>query len=275
MPDANTPMGKIPRPVVYIAIIGGIGGLIYAYVKSKNKAATANTAANAAASGYGYGAGSYGYGNYPSTGYGYGAYTYEPYGYGFGPYGLGSYPGGAGFGYGLYGAGVPVQVPTQASTNAQWSQAAISALTAQGYNGQEVLGALGPYLQGRPVNQSQVGIIQAAIAVEGNPPTEGPGGNPPGINTGGNGGGGGGTKSSNSVKVPNVKGQPAGEAHNVITAAGLRPQAVPLSGKKDTPQWRVVSQSPAAGTLVASGSTVMYFDVVNPATVVGGGKATK
>lgn len=184
----NTPFGKVPRWGLVLAVTAGGGALVFAYVKEKNAKNKSATAAPTGAYGYG----SYGYGAYGYGAYGYGAYTYEPYGYGFGPYGLGSYPGGSYYGYGYYGAGVPMQVPMQASTNAQWSQAAISALTAQGYTGQQVLSAIGPYLAGKQISTEQSSIIQQAIAVEGYPPVEGATGFPPGINTGGTGGGGGG-----------------------------------------------------------------------------------
>ena len=245
MPDVKTPFGGIPRWAVYGMIIGGGGGLIYAYVKKKNKAATASTA-NTGANVYGYGTGgSYGYG---SGQYGYGAYTYQPYGYGYGPSGLGSYPGGTYGGYGYYGAGVPVQVPPQASTNAQWTQAALSALTAQGYTGQQVLGAVSPYLSGKPLTTDQTAVVQAAIAVEGYPPVAGPGGFPPAIQTGGSGGGGGQTS---PVTVPKLAGLTVNNGQAILRELGLRTQSGP-----GTSGYIITSTNPPAGASVAPNTVI-------------------
>lgn len=201
MADFNTPIGRIPKPVGYLALAAGAGAAIYVYVKRKNAKKAAASSSQAGASPYGYGTGPspYAYGAY-----GYGAFTYEPYGYGFGPYGLGSYGGGGGggFGYGFYGAGTPAQVPAQATTNAQWSEAAVSALTQGGnYTATQVLAALGVYLMGGQLDASQVTIVQSAIAAEGYPPVPGANGFPPALNSGGTpgggqggGGGGSGTK---------------------------------------------------------------------------------
>lgn len=255
MPGVKTPFGTIPKAGVYVVALAGGGALVYAYVKKKNAAKTPQATQAGLGTGtgqYGYGSSTYGYGAY-----GYGAYTYQPYGYGFGPNGLGEYPGGSYFGYGYYGAGVPVEVPQQASTNAQWSQAVVSALTAQGYTGQTVLGALGPYLTGRPVNSSQEQIIQAAIAVEGYPPIPGASGNPPGINTGGSGGGGGGQggggdEDTDKITIPQLAGMSAGEAHNVLVSIGLRPTA-PAAQK---PNMKVSGTNPKAGSQVKKGTKV-------------------
>lgn len=257
MAGVMTPFGTVPKGGIYVAVLAGGGAVIYAYVKKKNKAKTPQATQAGLGTGtgqYGYGSSTYGYGNY-----GYGAYTYQPYGYGFGPNGLGEYPGGNYYGYGYYGAGVPVEVPQQASTNAQWSQAAVSALTAQGYTGQQVLGALGPYLSGQAVNQSQEAIIQAAIAVEGYPPIPGASGNPPGINHGTSGGGGGGGD-SDKVPVPNVIGGSAGDAHNIIVAAQLKPVSKPRT-INDPSFWKVTQQTPKAGTQVSQHSTVTFTAV--------------
>jgi hypothetical protein len=171
--------------------VGGAGFAIYMYRRDKKlKDATKQ----AESYGYGYG---YGYGSEnPSAGF------YTPYGYGYGPYGLGNYGYGSGGGQGYYGGGVPAQVPQQATTNAQWSEAAMSALTTAGFDGTAVLAALGQYLVGGNLSAEQQSIVSAAIAAEGYPPVEGPGGYPPAMHTqtatgqtggtGGTGGGGGG-----------------------------------------------------------------------------------
>ena len=181
----------------------------------------------------------------------YGNYTYQPEGAGYGPYGLDSYGSGGSGAYGslgYYGGGVPYPVQQQATTNAQWSEAAVSALTAQGYNGMQVLAALGLYLTGGQLSADQASIVQAAIAAEGYPPnppsggiiTSPPGGPPPPPGT-------------NQIAVPNVIGKTELQASQIIAKAGLHPHGPPVSknGAK-----KVKSQNPSAGVLVAKGSTV-------------------
>jgi Fibronectin type III domain len=185
-------------PVDRRIVLGGIavGGVAVGYVlyqqnkKKKAQTAAAQAQAAQAAAGQTYAYGSAGSSNFA---YGYGAgQTYMPYGYGYGPEGLGSY-GYGGFtpaAGGYYGAGVATEVPTQATTNAQWSQAAYTALTNAGYDGTSVLAALGQYLIGGSLTADQNGIVTAAIAAEGYPPQPGADGYPPAINTGGTPGGG-------------------------------------------------------------------------------------
>jgi Fibronectin type III domain len=175
-------IGETNKATLGIAVLAGVGALGYAYFKKK-KAASATAAAS--------GAGQYAYG-YGSQ-YAYGSSQYSPYGYGYGPFGLGAYGGSGNYGYGYYGAGTgspDEEVPSQASTNAEWSEATVSALTAQGFAGQDVLTALGLYLTGSPMSALQVQIVQAAIAAEGYPPVAGSNGYPPAINSGGTTGGG-------------------------------------------------------------------------------------
>jgi Fibronectin type III domain len=173
-------IGQTNKATLFIAGLAGVGALGYAYWKKKKAAATTTPGTT---SGYGYGS---------QYAYGYGAQGYEPYGYGYGPFGLGAYGGSGNYGYGYYGAGteVPEEVPSQASTNAEWSEACVSALTNQGFAGQDVLSALGLYLTGSPMSALQVQIVQAAIAAEGYPPVAGANGYPPAINSGGTTGGG-------------------------------------------------------------------------------------
>lgn len=241
MSDVKTPFGAVPKPAVYIAILAGGGAVIYAYVHKKNKKPS-TTGQDGSQTGDGTTPS-------PEGQYGYGAYTYEPYGYGYGPFGLGAYGGEGYYGYGYYGGGVPSPVPQQATTNAQWSQAAISALTAQGYSGQDVLNALGPYLTGNNVTQDQEKIINAAIAVEGYPPVDGPNGYPPAIKTGGGGGGGQGGQ----VSVPNVIGWPQADAFAMISQAGLKATGTKtVKGKVLI----VASENPPAGAKVNKGTTI-------------------
>jgi hypothetical protein len=174
----NVPIvGETNKSTLFIAGLAGLTALGWALWKDKKTKAAAATAATAAATA-------------PSqasaAGYGYGAFAFQPYGYGYGPEGLGAYGGQGDYGYGYYGAGEPVneEVPGAAATNAQWSEAAMTALTAAGWSGSDVLTAFGLYLTGAPVSATQQGIIQAAIAAEGYPPAPGASGYPPAINTG-------------------------------------------------------------------------------------------
>jgi PASTA domain len=249
---------NIPTWAVYGSVIGGGGALVYAYVREKNKKAAAAAAATTANTSGGYGTYAYGYGSAAQFGYGayaYGAYTEDPYGYGSGYAGIGT-----NYGYGDYGAGSSEPSSTQATTNAQWSAAVVSALTNQGvgYTGQQVLGAIAPYLAGQPVSAAQGLIVQQAIAVEGYPPVPGPSGNPPGIVTASTTGGGTGTGQTTAanVKVPNVIGRKdLDTAEGIIATAGLSPASRGDSGTGN--KGSVTSQSPAAGTMVKPGTTVL------------------
>jgi hypothetical protein len=175
-------IGQTNKATLAVAGLAGVAALGYSLYKKKKAASSAASTTGQYA--YGYGSSQYAYG--------YGA-QYEPYGYGYGPFGLGAYGGSGNYGYGYYGAGVgevPEEVPSQASTNAEWSEACVSALTNQGFAGQDVLSALGLYLTGAPMSALQVQIVQAAIAAEGYPPVAGANGYPPAINSGGTTGGG-------------------------------------------------------------------------------------
>lgn len=249
MPDLK----KIPKPVILLAVVAGGGALIYAHYRKKTQAATA------AASGDGSSTDASGTAD-TSGQYDSGAYMgYQPYGTGYGPYGLADYgdQSGAYGGGGYYGVGAPYQVPTQATTNAQWVQAALTVLTQSGgYDTSTVLTALGLYTTGQPLTASQEQVVTSAIAAEGYPPVEGPGGFPPAmksttVNTGG---------SSGNVSVPNVVGQEFGPAYNTITRAGLISQP----GKNGVnATWKVTAQSPKAGASVSKG-TIVKLTVPKP-----------
>ena len=225
----NVPIvGQTQKSTLFIAGLAGFTALGWAWWKNKKQAATKQAnAASAGTAGTTNPSGSSGYG----YAYGYGAYAYQPYGYGFGPSGLGEYGGGQGdYGYGYYGAGEPVneEVPGAAATNAQWSEAAMTALTSAGWTGSDVLTALGLYLTGAPVSSTQQGIIQAAIAAEGYPPSPGASGYPPAINT---------STSTGQSGTTSATGQPAyGQAgppsntYQAITTA----QANTLESNKNT-----------------------------------------
>jgi PASTA domain len=242
---------NVPKWTVYGSVIGGGGALIYAYVRNKNKAKAAAATATTANTSGGYGTYAYGYGSSAQE-FGYGAYGYGAY-----SYGSGGLPGeGVNYGYGQYGAGSPTAYTTQATTNQQWSAAVVSALTNSGvgYTGQQVLGAIAPYLAGQPVSSAQAQIVQQAIAVDGYPPQQGPSGNPPGINTASTtSGGGGGTGQTSNVTVPATTGQAQEAAFAILAAAGLK-----ATGTADVPGKTLIVQSsnPPSGASVAKGSTV-------------------
>jgi PASTA domain len=245
-------LGNMSKSSVFAGGLAAVAVGGYMWYRHQKKVAAAAASSAGGESGYGYGGltvpASYGYGTY-----GYGANS-GYYGYGFGPSGLGAYGGGSGFyGYGYYGAGTGQPVAQQATTNAQWSQAAMGALTAAGYNGETVLAALGQYLLGHPLTADQTTVVESAIAAEGYPPVPGASGYPPAIQSnspnGGGGGGGGGTK----VIVPNVVGLDQAQAYQVIGSTGLKPTGpAPIKGKVHI----VTAESPKAGSSVNKGSTV-------------------
>lgn len=241
MPDVKVPLlGNVPRGGLFaggLAAVGTAGYLWYKHMKGQQIAAAAATSTPPAA-GYGYGA-SYGYGS-PY------AYATSPYGYGYGPsgYGFGAL-GGSGFPASPYGYG---QAPVTVTTNAEWSQNALAALSAQGYTGTAVLSALGKYLTGKPVVQgsSDDTTIQSAIAIEGEPPQPGAGDYPPAINYQGKNG-----QTGGDVTVPNVVGLDVARAQQILSGAGLsfNPNTSP-----DRPHMvrMVTAESPKAGSKVAA-----------------------
>jgi hypothetical protein len=152
--------------------VGGTALVLYLYEQNKKKtAATAAAAAASAAQTQQASQYAYGYG-YASAGYGYGYSNYiaepEVYGYGLGYYG--------------YGTSTGTVVTPAVTTNAMWSQAAVTQLTNQGQNGETVQAALGVYLTGGQLTATQESIVQSAIAVEGYPPQPGANGYPPAMN---------------------------------------------------------------------------------------------
>lgn len=246
MPDTvKVPiLGTMSKGKAAGVVIGGGGVsfyLIYHYVTKQKKQQAAATAAAAqasaqAASGYGYGT---------TAAYGYGLDTGYPTGY----YGYGA---SGGFNAGYYGYGTPYAgggstLPVANTTNAQWSQAAITQLSGEGYSAQDVSAALGAYLAGATVTPAQQTIIQSALGIEGYPPQSGTNGFPPSINVqgttgGGTGGGqdtggsvttgGGGTTTSGGGstqnQAPNVVGQRANQAINTVKAAGFSVKTSPF-----------------------------------------------
>jgi hypothetical protein len=95
------------------------------------------------------------------------ASTYDPNYSGYGTATLGGYTDPGSGQFITPGTGIVVTSP---STNAAWAQQAVAYLSTQGYNPLTVVEALGRYLAGATLSDSQLGIVQAAIAVEGLPP---------------------------------------------------------------------------------------------------------
>lgn len=197
MPDKTVHLplfGNQPRGAVLAggAAVVAVGG----YLAWKHF-----TGGSSATGTYGYGQGAYGYGS--SSPYGYGAYAYgaySPYGYsGYYGYGYGynygyGYQGAYGYGVGQgggggqyyygYGGGGGTTTTTAITTNAQWAQAAIAGLKGAGFNEMTALVALGRYLAGKEVSQDQARAVEAAIALEGDPPQSGKNGYPPKVKIG-------------------------------------------------------------------------------------------
>lgn len=241
-------IGETNKATLMVAVLAGVGALGYTYYKKQKTASATNAAATAAAgtagvspAGYAYGYGTVYNNSGFSYGYGYAAVANELYGQ-------------EAYAYG-YTMGADSTNPSNTTgaitTNAQWSQEALTTLTSQGYTGTQVLAALGLYLTGGALPSSDVSIVQAAIAAEGYPPVAGAGGYPPAMNTAGTTTSSTGTTPANTVTVANVVGMPDGEAYNIIHAQGLK---YADTGAK--PNDVITGQSPKAGTAVAPGSTV-------------------
>lgn len=190
-PDAPTfPGGKkklnTKQKWLLVAGIGGGGLLAYMYYR-KQKSSASSTTGTTAQSGID-----------PNTGVPYADEQIDPttgvpyadeYGYG----GAGVTPSTLG-GYnpltGQYSGMTPI-----IATNAEWTQAALSALTNAGYDPATAAAALGLYQAGLPLTQDQYDMVQAALGLEGQPPS---GVAPPQLVSGGGTGQGGGGSTGNS-----------------------------------------------------------------------------
>jgi hypothetical protein len=147
-----------------------------------------------------------------------------------------------------------VQGSTVYTSNAAWAQAVEAGLTDVGYSSTDIASALGAYLTQQPVDSTQANIISVAIAEYGNPPvgnlqiiTE-PTSKSSTTTTG--------TSPSTPVKVqvPDVKGDTIDAAEKLITAVGLKSHINQVL--KGGTSYYINSQTPAAGTSIAKGSTV-------------------
>jgi hypothetical protein len=203
MPDDAKAAGSFLHPSKGQLVIGVItAGVVaaYVYIKHKNQENAAAAAPSASAAGYGYGA--------SAAGYGYGGLDSA----------LAAQEGLYGNEYG-YGIGVGTGTPPVAiiSTNAEWAQAAEGSLSNDGYSAVSVAAALGYYLTGQSVNSSQESIVNAAIGMQGYPPTPGPNNYPPNIKSTGTGGQGGG-----GTSVPGYQAYaPGGKRLDQLTVPGV------------------------------------------------------
>lgn len=169
-------------------------------------------------------------------------------------YNSGSYTGGQVIGYD--GSGNPIYGPTSTgsfTSNAQWAQYVESYLESnQGADPTTVGNAIGKYISGQPLTSDMVQIVENAIAIAGNPPVAGPNGNPPSFVTA-NTPTPSPTPNPNTVTVPNVVGMHLADATGVLTSAGLKEGgASQVKGKTSI----VITQTPAANSLVAPGSMI-------------------
>lgn len=196
--EVNVPVvGKMSKSGVIVTVAAGAVVLGYVFWKKKTSAAAKTSAAGAPnvapPNSYGYGTASTG-SNYTGNSYGYGS-AGNGYGYQTGAYGGGDNTGGA---YGYYAEGNP----NTPQTNAAWTQACVAQLGNDGYDPMTITAACGVYLTAGTLSSAQVQIIQACIAAEGYPPTEGLQGFPPQMHTGGT------TTGGAAPPAPPANGQP-------------------------------------------------------------------
>lgn len=162
----KTPFGMVPKKQALI--FGGIAGVVlligyYRYRQQKLTSAAGSNEIN------------------PATGYPFGsaedaAALSTQNGYQYPATGGGGGGGGSSGGTSIPGTGYV--------NNAQWSQAAIEYLTNSNsiVDSGALSAALGKYINGSPVTNTEKTLIEQAIAVVGQPPVAGPSGYPPHIN---------------------------------------------------------------------------------------------
>lgn len=231
----KTPFGHMQKKTAVLVGGGGVVLLAVVYYRHQkaaqaNAAATTTTAATDAANQID-----------PATGYPYGsaedqAALSSQQGLNYSPYGT---LGGGGSGTGQF-----PQTGPPFSTNAAWAQFCEQTMGSSGSDA--IAAALGHYLTGSPLQSGESTVVDQAIAIGGYPPVQGPNGMPPALNTNNPTTGG-------TIAVPNVVGMETDAGGRTVTAAGLKFSHPPLkSGVGST----ITSESPSAGTMVASGSTV-------------------
>lgn len=231
----NTPFGHMQKKTALLVGGGAVVILGVGYYRSKKAAANA-AAANASAATTDANTGQSGID--PATGF--------PYGSAEDAAALASQQGLNYNQYGQLGSGYqPGQFPQTGppfASNAAWAQYCEQTMGSSGSDA--IAAALGHYLTGSPLQSGEPTIVDQAIAIGGYPPTAGPNGMPPGLNTNNPGG--------QQVAVPNVVGMETGAGDREITAAGLKFSHPPLTPAGST----ITALNPAAGTMVATGSTV-------------------
>lgn len=160
-PTVNVPgMGSIKREYVIVGVAAAVlvGG--YSYYKRKQAAATPTaTSAIDPATGQPYGSAADAAQLNAQSGY------LQPTGSGL-------------------GSSTPTPQPTQSgfSTNDQWSQAVVQYMSSSTGADPGVVGeALGKYLAGEVVNDTEKALVLQAVAFEGHPPVPGANGFPPSI----------------------------------------------------------------------------------------------
>jgi hypothetical protein len=161
----KTPFGVYPRKKVLIggAIIGG--ALIFVIYRARQAQGTATSTTDAAID--------------PATGFAYGspedaaALTQQA-----------GYVSASGGGSGSSGGSDTTVAGQGFVTNAQWVQAVVTYMTTAELVADPTLlsEALGRYINGAPLTDAQVSLVEQAIAVEGHPPLSGANGYPPSIN---------------------------------------------------------------------------------------------
>jgi hypothetical protein len=177
---------KLPKWGKAAIIIGGAGGVYYAWRVHENAKAAAAASTSSTDS---TGSSSYDQQTDPITGLTYGEDISE---YGSvqaadtavqqqdsqeaglnGAYDTGyGYSGGGGAGYYSYGeSGGTTTGTTTITTNAQWVSEVANGLEQLGYSSANVTAALGLYLANLPMSSSQAAIISTALAEYGPPPT--------------------------------------------------------------------------------------------------------
>lgn len=189
----NVPgVGKV-KPVYILAGVGGV--LLLIVLKNRN---SGSAAAGAAAAGQSTDpAGNVGVID-PATGYVYGS----PQDQAALATSAGSSAAGSGGDTGTGNVGSQVTNGPPFTSNAAWSQYAITILTGNGYDAGTLTDELGMYLAGAAVTPLQEDDINAAIAVANYPPVAGPNGYPPAINVNGSKQGGGSGSGSGSGSGP-------------------------------------------------------------------------
>jgi hypothetical protein len=174
-------VGKLPT----WAVLGGVGIVLVLIIRSRSKASAAAAAGTATDP-----AGNVGVID-PATGYVQGS-----------PQDQAALAASAAAGTadtsGTSGGSVGTQVTNGPpfTSNAAWSQYAISVLQGNGYDPGILSAELGAYLNGQAITPAQQSDINAAVAVAGYPPVAGPNGKPPAINVSGSSAGGAGPNPS-------------------------------------------------------------------------------